>query len=162
MQRSVKRTAGRTRPDRFSRIVMKRPRLVVTLCFIGAMMLVTIVGLRQFYNLTRADLQSRQRDLEVRAVGVDALIGSERRRLMFLRNYAEHVLASERQQRIGIQDPAVQAVLGETSRPIWQTPGSLGGPAVFGTNAAGLAGLDGFHSGHPSTPGCKRARPSPR
>ncbi|TDG17499.1 cellulose biosynthesis regulator YedQ [Paraburkholderia silviterrae] len=153
MQHSAKRTAGRTRPDRFSSIVMKRPRLVVTLCFIGAMTLVTIVGLRQLYNLARDDLQSRQRDLEVRAVGVDALIDSERRRLLFLRNYAEHVLASERQQRIGIQNPAVQAVLGETSRPVWQTPGSLSGPAVFGTNAAALAGLDGFHRNEALLPG---------
>ncbi|WP_322056137.1 diguanylate cyclase [Paraburkholderia sp. J63] len=153
MQRSAKRTAGRTRPDRFSSIVMKRPRLVVTLCFIGAMTLVTVVGLRQLYNLTRDDLQSRQRDLEVRAVGVDALIDSERRRLMFLRNYAEQVLASGTQQRLGIQNPAVQAVLGETSRPIWRAPGSLGGPAVFGTNAAALAGLDGFHRDEALLPG---------
>lgn len=153
MQRSAKRTAGRTRRDRFSSIVMKRPRLVVTLCFIGAMTLVTVVGLRQLYNLTRDDLQSRQRDLEVRAVGVDALIDSERRRLMFLRNYAEQVLASGTQQRLGIQNPAVQAMLGETSRPIWRAPGSLGGPAVFGTNAAALAGLDGFHRDEALLPG---------
>lgn len=153
MQRSAMHTADRTPPSRFSSVVMKRPRLVVTLCFVGAMALVTVVGLRQLYILTRYDLQSRQRDLEVRAVGVDALIDSERRRLMFLRDYAEHVLASEAQQRIGIQDPAVQAVLGQTSQPVWQTPGALGGPAVYGTNAAGLAGLDGFHRDEALLPG---------
>ncbi len=69
---------------------MRRPRLVVTLCFIGAMLLLSIVGLRQLYNMTRNDLLIRQRDLEVRAVGVDALIEAERRRLMFLRNFAKH------------------------------------------------------------------------
>lgn len=37
---------------------------------IGAMLLLSIVGLRQLYNMTRNDLLSRQRDLELRAVGV--------------------------------------------------------------------------------------------
>ncbi|MFX1677180.1 hypothetical protein PWR63_33940 [Paraburkholderia sp. A2WS-5] len=66
---------------------MKRPRLVVTLCFVGAMALVTLVGLHQLYNFARSDLQNCQRDLEVRAVGVDALIDTERRHLVALRNY---------------------------------------------------------------------------
>ncbi len=153
MQHSAKRTSGHTRPDRFSSIVMKRPLLVVTLCFVGAMALVTLVGLRQLYTIARSDLQNRQRDLEVRAVGVDALIDAERRHLVALRNYAEHVLAAGEQQRIGLESPAVRPALAHTSQPVWQVPGLLGGPAVFGTNAAGLADLDGFHRDDAALPG---------
>ncbi|WP_322044600.1 diguanylate cyclase [Paraburkholderia sp. J67] len=143
MQRSAKRTVGQTRPDRFSSIVMKGPRLVVTVCFVGAMLLLTLVGVRQLYNMTRNDLQSRQRDLEVRAVGVDALIEAERRRLVFLRNYAEHVLAANEQQSPA-QQSAVMAALAVSTQPVWHVGGALGGPNVYGTNAAGLAGLEGF------------------
>ncbi|RAR66001.1 diguanylate cyclase (GGDEF)-like protein [Paraburkholderia unamae] len=141
----MQHTPGRTRPHGFSSMVMKRPHLVVTVCFLAAMVLVTLVGLRQLYNMTRYDLQSRQRDLEVRAVGVDALISAERRRLLFLRDYAEHVLASPSQQRAALGDPAVQAALHASGQPVWETPGALDGPPVFGTNAQGLAGLEGFH-----------------
>ncbi|MFX1767193.1 hypothetical protein PWP93_32350 [Paraburkholderia sp. A1RI-2L] len=132
---------------------MKRPRLVVTLCFVGAMALVTLVGLRQLYNLARSDLQNRQRDLEVRAVGVDALLDTERRHLVALRNYAEHVLAAGEQQRIDVESAAVQTAPGQTSQPAWQVPGLLGGPAVFGTNAANLAGQEGFHRDEATLPG---------
>ncbi|MEM5314513.1 diguanylate cyclase [Paraburkholderia sp. JHI869] len=124
---------------------MKRPHLVVTVCFLAAMALVTGVGLRQIYQMTRYDLHSRQRDLEVRAVAVDALISAERRRLLFLRDYAEHVLASPSQQRAGLQDPAVQAALHDSDKLQWDVPGAMDGPLVFGTNAQGLAGIEGFH-----------------
>jgi diguanylate cyclase (GGDEF)-like protein len=140
----MQHTPGRTRPHGFSSLVMKRPHLVVTVCFLAAMILVTLVGLRQLYNMTRYDLQSRQRDLEVRAVGVDALIAAERRRLQFLRDYAEHVLASPSQQRVGLQDPVVQDALRDSDQPVWEIHGAMDGPTVFGTNAQGLAGLEGF------------------
>ncbi|WP_052391972.1 diguanylate cyclase [Paraburkholderia bannensis] len=146
MQRSVngnQGTAGGTRSDRFSRIVMQRPRLVVTVCFIGAMLLLIVVGLRQLYNMTRNDLHSRQRDLEVRAVGVDALIEAERRRLMFLRNFAEHQLGAYEQPSPAEQS-AVMKALAASTQPVWQVPGALDGPNVYGTNAAGLSGLEGF------------------
>ncbi|WP_322029392.1 diguanylate cyclase [Paraburkholderia sp. J76] len=123
---------------------MKRPHLVVTVCFLAAMALVSGVGLRQLYQLTRNDLQSRQRDLEVRAVGVDALISAERRRLLFLRDYAEHALASPAEQRAGLQHPAVQAALRDSDNLQWRAPGAMDGPHVFGTNAQGLAGIEGF------------------
>lgn len=146
MQRSVngsKGTAARTRTDRFSTIVMQRPRLVVTVCFIGAMLLLIVVGLRQLYNMTRNDLHSRQRDLEVRAVGVDALIEAERRRLMFLRNFAEHQL-SAREQPSPAEQSAVMKALAASTQPVWRVPGTLDGPGVYGTSAAGLGGLEGF------------------
>ncbi|NIE63313.1 diguanylate cyclase [Burkholderia sp. Ax-1719] len=143
MQRSVKGTAGHPRPDRFSSIVMKRPRLVVTLCFIGAMLLLIVVGLRQLYNMTRNDLHSRQRDLEVRAVGVDALIEAERRRLMFLRNFAEHQLSASGQPSPAEQSSVMKALAAST-QPVWHIAGALDGPNVYGTNAAGLTGLEGF------------------
>ncbi|WP_322052729.1 diguanylate cyclase [Paraburkholderia bannensis] len=146
MQRSVngnQRTAGGSPSDRFSRIVMQRPRLVVTVCFIGAMLLLIVVGLRQLYNMTRNDLHSRQRDLEVRAVGVDALIEAERRRLMFLRNFAEHQLSAYEQPSPAEQS-AVMKALAASTQPVWQVPGALDGPNVYGTNAAGLSGLEGF------------------
>jgi diguanylate cyclase len=146
-------TASGMRADRFSSIVMKRPSLVVTLCFIGAMTLVGVVGLRQVYNMTRYDLQSRQRDLEVRAVGVDALIEAERRRLLFLRDYAEHVLASATQQPAEVANPAPQHASVDTTQPAWRLAGTLGGPSVFGTNTAGLAGLEGFHRDAATLPG---------
>ena len=136
---------GRTRPHGFTRMVMKRPHLVVTVCFLAAMALVSGVGLRQLYQMTRNDLHSRQRDLEVRAVGVDALISAERRRLLFLRDYAEHVLVSPSQQRAGLQDPVVQAALRDSDKLAWEAPGAMDGPVVFGTNAQGLAGIEGFH-----------------
>ncbi|MEX3844517.1 diguanylate cyclase [Paraburkholderia sp. BR10882] len=123
---------------------MKRPHLVVTVCFLAAMALVSGVGLRQLYQMTRYDLHSRQRDLEVRAVGVDALISAERRRLLFLRDYAEHLLASPSQQRAGLQNPKVQAALRDSGRPQWEAPGAMDGPRVFGTNAQGLTGIEGF------------------
>ncbi|WP_321817181.1 MULTISPECIES: diguanylate cyclase [unclassified Paraburkholderia] len=143
MQRSAKCSAVHTRSGRFSSIVMKRPRLVVTLCFIGAMALLSAVGLRQLYNMTRNDLHSRQRDLEVRAVGVDALIEAERRRLMFLRNYAEHQLAASTPPSPAEQSAVMQALAAST-QPVWHVAGALDGPGVYGTNAAGLAGLEGF------------------
>jgi diguanylate cyclase (GGDEF)-like protein len=149
----MQHTSGRTRPHGFSSMVMKRPQLVVTVCFLAAMMLVTLVGLRQLYNMTRYDLQSRQRDLEVRAVGVDALIAAERRRLLFLRDYAEHVLASPSQQRVGLQDPVVQAAQRDSENPVWELHGAMDGPPVFGTNAQGLAGLEGFRRDAATLPG---------
>ncbi|HKR46422.1 MAG TPA: diguanylate cyclase [Paraburkholderia sp.] len=124
---------------------MKRPHLVVTVCFLAAMALVSGVGLRQLYQMTRYDLHSRQRDLEVRAVGVDALISAERRRLLFLRDYAERILASPSQQRAGLQNPKAQAALRDSDKLQWTAPGAMDGPLVFGTNAQGLAGIDGFH-----------------
>ncbi|MBB3257377.1 diguanylate cyclase (GGDEF)-like protein [Paraburkholderia bannensis] len=152
MQRSVKGTAAHTRPDRFSGIVMKRPRLVVTLCFIGAMLLLIAVGLRQLYNMTRNDLHSRQRDLEVRAVGVDALIEAERRRLMFLRNFAEHQLSAH-EQPSPAEQTAVMKALAASTQPVWHIAGALDGPNVYGTNAAGLAGLEGFQRDSATLPG---------
>ncbi|MCP3709552.1 cellulose biosynthesis regulator YedQ [Paraburkholderia sp. CNPSo 3274] len=124
---------------------MKRPHLVVTVCFLAAMALVSVVGLRQLYQMTRYDLHSRQRDLEVRAVGVDAMISAERRRLLFLRDYAEHLLASSSQQREGLQNQEVQAALRDSDKLQWEGPGAMGGPPVFGTNAQELAGIEGFH-----------------
>ncbi|MCP3719089.1 diguanylate cyclase [Paraburkholderia sp. CNPSo 3281] len=124
---------------------MKRPHLVVTVCFLAAMALVSGVGLRQLYQMTRNELHSRQRDLEVRAVGVDALISAERRRLLFLRDYAQHVLASPSQQRTGLQNPKAQAALRDSDKLQWTAPGAMDGPLVFGTNAQGLAGIEGFH-----------------
>jgi len=141
----MQHTPGRTRPARFSSMVMKRPYLVVTVCFLAALILVSLVGLRQLYSMTRYDLQSRQRDLEVRAVGVNALISAERRRLFFLRDYAEHVLTSPSEQRSGLQNPAVQAALRASTKPAWEVPGAKDGPSVFGTNAQALVGLEGFH-----------------
>jgi len=140
----MQHTPGRTRPHGFSSMVMRHPHLVVTVCFLAAMALVSGVGLRQLYQMTRYDLHSRQRDLEVRAVGVDALISAERRRLLFLRDYAEHLLASPSQQRVGLQNPKVQAALRDSDQPQWEAPGAMDGPRVFGTNAQGLAGIDGF------------------
>jgi diguanylate cyclase len=141
----MEHTRERAPEHGFSSMVMKRPHLVVTVCFLAAMALVSVVGLRQLYNMTRYDLLSRQRDLEVRAVGVDALISAERRRLFFLRDYAEHVLASPSEQRTGLQNPAVQAALRDSDKPVWETSGAMDGPTVFGTNAQGIAGVAGFH-----------------
>ncbi len=141
----MQHTPGRTRPHGFSSMVMKRPHLVVTVCFLAAMALVSGVGLRQLYQMTRNELHSRQRDLEVRAVGVDALISAERRRLLFLRDYAQHVLASPSQQRTGLQNPKAQAALRDSDKLQWTAPGAMDGPLVFGTNAQGLAGIEGFH-----------------
>jgi diguanylate cyclase (GGDEF)-like protein len=143
MQRSVKGKAGHPRSDRFSTIVMQRPRLVVTLCFVVAMLLLCLVGLRQLYNLTRNDLLGRQRDLEVRAVGVDALIEAERRRLMFLRNFAEHQLNAYEQPSPAEQS-AVMKALAAATQPAWRIAGALDGPSVYGTNATSLTGLEGF------------------
>ncbi|CAG9213687.1 Cellulose synthesis regulatory protein [Paraburkholderia tropica] len=153
MQRSAQDTANRKPVRSLSSMIMKRPHLVVTLCFGVAMLLVALVGLRQLYNMTRYDLQSRLRDLQVRAVGVDALIEAERRRLSFLRNYAEHVLAADADQRANIQDPAVQRALQISAQTAWQTSGELNGPPVFGTNAATLVGLEGFHRDDADLPG---------
>ncbi|MEX3952214.1 diguanylate cyclase [Paraburkholderia sp. EG287B] len=141
----MQHTRGRTRPHGFSSMVMKRPHLVVTVCFLVAMALVSGVGLRQLYQMTRYDLHSRQRDLEVRAVGVDALISAERRRLLFLRDYAERILASQSQQRAGLQNPKAQVALRDSGELQWTAPGAMDGPLVLGTNAQGLAGIEGFH-----------------
>ncbi|MFP6562248.1 diguanylate cyclase [Paraburkholderia sp. B3] len=139
-----------------SRIVMKRPRLIVTLCFVCAMALVATVGIRQLYQITRQDLENRQRDLEVRAAGVNALIASESRRLLFLRDYAQHVLASipepepphnARPSHATPPHPAPAATStadSDTSLNTWEIAGAMDGPPVFGTNAAGLYGLKGF------------------
>ncbi|MDE1140243.1 diguanylate cyclase [Paraburkholderia tropica] len=153
MQRSAQDTANRTPVRVLSSMIMKRPHLVVTLCFGVAMLLVALVGLRQLYNMTRYDLQSRLRDLQVRAVGVDALIEAERRRLTFLRNYAEHVLAAAPEARGSMLDPAVQRALQASTQVAWQTTGEVNGPPVFGTNAATLAGLPGFHRDDVDLPG---------
>jgi diguanylate cyclase len=141
------RTTGRARQNSISRIVMKYPSRIVTLCFACAMILVVLVGVRQLYLLTRHDLESRQRDLEVRAVGVNALISAERRRLVFLRDFAQHALAAAPQAQARNGRPVLQtATVGiDTSQRSWQVPGALDGPAVFGTNAEGLYGLEGFH-----------------
>ncbi|WP_042338479.1 diguanylate cyclase [Paraburkholderia ferrariae] len=143
------RTTGPTRHSALSTIVMRWPRLIVTLCFGCAMALVLVVGIRQLYLITRHDLESRQRDLEVRAVGVNAVISSERRRLEFLREYAQHMLASadtpapphNGKGRPAAPRPATSV---DTSQPVWQEDGAMDGPPVYGTNAAGLAGLAGF------------------
>ncbi|WP_084168840.1 diguanylate cyclase [Paraburkholderia acidipaludis] len=153
-----RQTAARTgrRAGIVSRIVMKCPRLIVTLCFGCAMVLVAVVGVRQLYLLTRHDLESRQRDLEVRAAGVNALIASESRRLLFLRDYAQHVLASipepeqphnTRPTHAAPLHPAPAATStadSDTSLSTWEVAGAMDGPPVFGTNAAGLYGLKGF------------------
>jgi diguanylate cyclase len=144
-------------PGIASRVVMKSPRLIVTLCFVCAMVLVAIVGVRQLYQITRHDLENRQRDLEVRAAGVNALIASESRRLLFLREYAQHVLASfpdptqphsTRQPHAAPPRPAPSATStadSDTGLSTWEIPGAMDGPPVFGTNADGLYGLKGFH-----------------
>jgi diguanylate cyclase len=149
----MKQTQDRAQPHGFSSMVMKHPHLVVSVCFLAAMVLVSVVGLRQLYQLTRYDLHSRQRDLEVRAVGVDALISAERRRLLFLRDYAQHVLASPSEQKAGLENPAVQAALRESDNAAWETPGAMDGPPLFGTNAQGLEGLEGFHRDAATLPG---------
>lgn len=145
---TMDRTTGRPRQGGISRIVMKYPRLIVTLCFVCAMTLVLLVGVRQLYLLTRHDLENRQRDLEVRTVGVNALISAERRRLLFLRDYAQHVLASAAQTQTRNVRPATanttSAATPDTNQSAWEAPGAMDGPPVYGTNAQGLSGLAGF------------------
>lgn len=130
-------------PRWLPRAALMHPQRVVVVGFAIAMVLMFIVGVRDLYLLRERVLYSRQHELALRALGVEAVFSAERFKLVFVRDYAQQLITI--QERGEAQtDPAIEQAFLARNEPIWQMPVPLGDAPVVGVSPDTLKNLSGF------------------
>ncbi|BDB25979.1 diguanylate cyclase [Cupriavidus sp. TA19] len=129
-------------PRWLPRLAVMRPQRVVLVCF-GAVFLITlVVAARELYLVRERVIGERQHALVLRALGVDAILSAERRRLFFLRDFAEHLFALH--ANVGTADADIERAYAARNDEVWQLPLPRGDAPLTGVSPGSLAGLQGF------------------
>lgn len=129
-------------PKWLPRLAVMRPQRVVVACFGVVFLLTLVVAARELYQVRERVLHERQHALQLRALGVDAILSAERRRLGYLRDYAEHLFALYAQRDHA--DADIERTYDARNEPVWQLALPKGDAPLIGAGGAGLAGLEGF------------------
>ncbi len=132
------------RPRWLPRAALMHPQRVVVVGFGLAMLLMLAVGIRDLYLLKERVLSSRQHDLTLRALGVEAVFSAERFKLAFVRDYAQQLIAIQQGPDAVPFDAAIEQAFRSRNDPVWQMPVPLGDAPVTGVSAETLQGLQGF------------------
>ncbi|CAG2138386.1 cellulose biosynthesis regulator YedQ [Cupriavidus numazuensis] len=131
-------------PRWLPRLAVMRPHRVVVGCFAVVLLLALVVGLRDVSLVRERDLRARQHNLELRALGVEAVLEGERRRLQYLSTYAERLFEIQASADAVPPDAAIRQAYAQRNAPVWQMKLPLDGPALIGVGPAGLTGLRSF------------------
>ncbi|MBF6988042.1 diguanylate cyclase [Cupriavidus sp. IK-TO18] len=129
-------------PRWLPRLAVMRPQRVVLACF-GAVFLITlVVAARELYLVRERVIGERQHALVLRALGVDAILSAERRRLFFLRDFSEYLFALY--ANVGTADADIERAYAARNDEAWQLPLQRGDAPLIGVGPRSLAGLQGF------------------
>jgi diguanylate cyclase (GGDEF)-like protein len=126
------------------RAALMHPQRVVVVGFSAVMLLLIVVGLRDLYTLRERVVATRQHELTLRAMGLEALFAAERFKLSFVRDYAQQLITIYQNGEAGAADAAIEQAFGARNEAEWQMAVPLGDSPVIGVSAEALRGLDGF------------------
>ncbi|WP_274520256.1 diguanylate cyclase [Cupriavidus sp. IDO] len=90
------------------------------------------------------EMQSLQQTQQLRVAGISQLLSAESERLIFLRNYTEHLLAIQKGPYAVPSDGHLQAAYAHRDEPVWELPVPEGDAVLYGVGPAQLQGLQGF------------------
>ena len=132
------------RPRWLPRLAVMRPHRVVVGCFAAVLLLTLVVALRDLYLVRERELRNRQHSLELRALGVEAVLDAERRRLAYVSRYAERLFDIQASADAVAADAAMQEAYAQRNAPVWQMKLPLDDPPLIGVGPAQLTGLSSF------------------
>lgn len=132
------------RPRWLPRAVLMHPQRVVVIGFALVMLLMLVLGVRDLYLLRERVLSTRQHDLALRALGVEAVFAAERFKLTFMRDYAQQLIAIQQSRDAAPSDAAIEQAFAARNEPVWQMPVPLGDSPVIGVSPDLLNELEGF------------------
>lgn len=131
-------------PRWLPRLAVMRPHRVVVGCFAVVLLLTLVVALRDLYLVRERELRSRQHSLELRALGVEAVLDSERQRLAYISSYAQRLFDIQASADAVAADAAMQQAYAQRNAPVWQMKLPLDDPPLIGVGPAQLTGLSSF------------------
>lgn len=132
------------RPRWLPRAVLMHPARLVVWCFVVVILMMLVVGARDLFLLRERVLTSRQHDLTLRALGVEAVLAAERYKLTFVRDYAQQQITIQESAAARPPDAAIEAAYAARNQPVWQLAVPNEDSSIIGVSPQLLSGLEGF------------------